>query len=116
MLNETVGLTPFGIIDVNGKPHIASPLNLLSQGVTQKVAYLGSRNRYVRGIPVREWQACARSYAQDISYRITISFSSRKSIFQCDCLFINIKFKQQIRICGLQLCQLRVMKAYRFKS
>ena len=74
LINETLSEIPFNIIEVDGKPHIATPLTLLSHQVSQKVAYLGSTNRFVRGIPVRQWLTCAKNF--DIEYKITISYSS----------------------------------------
>lgn len=78
-LNESVGLTgdiPFSIINVNGKPHIATPLTLLSQNVSgSSVAYMGSINRFIRGIPVRQWRVCTQSHRNARPITITISYS-----------------------------------------
>ena len=68
--------TPFHLITVNGKPHIATPLNLLSHGAHENVAYLGSKDRYVRGIPVRQWLACTRLHVSGEYVKVIISYSS----------------------------------------
>lgn len=68
--------TPFQVITVDGKPHIGTPLTLLSHGVHENVAYLGSKDRYVRGIPVRQWLACTRLHKTKKSVKIIISYSS----------------------------------------
>lgn len=74
-LNETYGETPFSLIEVNGAFHIATPLTLLSQQVSLDAAYLGSTNRFVRGIPVRQWLVCVKSFGTLESLEITISYS-----------------------------------------
>lgn len=77
--------TPFTTIVIDGKPHLATPLTILSQNVSQKAAYLGSKDRYVRGIPVREWLLCTTSYSGIILYRVKVSYSSEK-------VFANLVF------------------------
>lgn len=72
---EVYPQSPFNVIYVNGKPHITTPLTLLSQNVSAKIAYLGSKNRFVRGIPVREWRLCGYTESDHVSHRITISYS-----------------------------------------
>jgi hypothetical protein len=42
----------------------------------KKAAYLGSKNRFVRGMSVREWQMCAYSNASEATLKITISLLS----------------------------------------
>jgi hypothetical protein len=73
-LSEHLQDIPFNVIVVNGKPHIATPLSLLSNNMIQNVAYLGSTNRYVRGIPVRQWLACITH--KPFVTRVLISYSS----------------------------------------
>lgn len=75
---QALTLTPFiTITDKNGIKHLASPLTLLSQNVSIPRAYLGSTNRYVRGIAVRQWQACVYSEAEQSTIRLTFSYSSK---------------------------------------
>ena len=68
--------TPFHVITVDGKPHIATTLTVLSHGAHENVAYLGSKDRYVRGIPVRQWLACTRLHNSKQSVKLVISYSS----------------------------------------
>lgn len=74
---DALTLSNFQVIrDKNGVKHIASPLTLLSANVDIPRAYLGSRNRFVRGIAVREWQACVYSETNEATLRLTYSYSS----------------------------------------
>ena len=78
-LTQYVDITPFHVITVDGKPHIATTLTLLSQGVHKNVAYLGSKDRYVRGIPVRQWLACTQLHNTLETVKIVISYSSNSN-------------------------------------
>jgi hypothetical protein len=73
---EALTLSPFQVITVNGKKHLASPLTLISSNPNIPNAYLGSNNRFVRGMPVREWRACVYSETEQSTVRITISYTS----------------------------------------
>lgn len=74
---EALTLSPFQVITINGKKHLASPLTLISSKPNIPNAYLGSNNRFVRGMPVREWRACVYSETQQSTVRITISYTNK---------------------------------------
>lgn len=77
-LDQAGGLSPFQVIlDKNGTKHLASPLSLLSETIFLPRAYLGSNSRYVRGIPVRQWQTCLYSPSEEATAKVTFSYSSK---------------------------------------
>lgn len=72
-------MSEFSVINVNGKQQMATPLNLISQDAHKSIAYLGSKDRYVRGIPVRQWLLCTQLTDSDLTLQIVISYSSYPS-------------------------------------
>lgn len=74
---QSLSLSPFLVYtDKNNKSHIATPLSLLSAEPDVPRAYLGSR-RTVRGMPVRQWQACVYSEQKKSTLKITFSYTSK---------------------------------------
>ncbi|CAF0782404.1 unnamed protein product [Brachionus calyciflorus] len=79
-LNESYSLTPFYVINLpDGKEQIVSELGFLLLNPQIKIAYLGSKNKFVRGIPVREWQTCLYSKKDEATLKVTISYSNEKT-------------------------------------
>ncbi|CAF0782441.1 unnamed protein product [Brachionus calyciflorus] len=76
-LNESISLTPFEVININGSQHIASPLNSLLSIPGVEFKFLSSSNT-IRGIPVNQWQACSKSPLLQKTIKITASFSNDK--------------------------------------
>lgn len=74
-LNESYEEGPFFyVLDDKGQEHIVSAFGLLL--ISQlKVQYLGSVNRRVRGISVKEWQTCFYSNQKKATVRVTMSFT-----------------------------------------
>ncbi|RNA35759.1 EF-hand domain-containing D1 [Brachionus plicatilis] len=78
-LNESYGLTPFYVVNSpDGTEHIISELGFFLSNLKIQNAYLGSKNRYVRGIPVREWQTCLYSKKESSTLKVTLSFTNEK--------------------------------------
>ena len=75
-LNESYGITPFFLtIDNNGKEHIVTSISQLIAQNPIKFIYTGG-NGVVRGMIVNEWQACGYDRKNDVTYRITISYTN----------------------------------------